>query len=169
MAALAPTAIQSTQASSTASLSLAGLGANVGDLLVIVQEGTNATSGTTSPPTLQGVTSGVQQDLIQTAGGTSGNGRLIYWSKVLVAGDPTTNVQVSLTGFVVHRAQCYIVPATEGWDGSRVAQAIQSSTNGTASLALDGQPRAPLHRDRGRRVRIRLRRLAVHVGRHHHP
>ena len=105
-----------------------------------MQEGTNSGTGVTGTPTVNGSTTGVQQDLIQTAGATSGNGRLIIWSKILVSGDTTSNVQVSLTGFTVHRFQPYIIPATEGWDGSRVAQAIQSSTNGTASLSWTTNP-----------------------------
>lgn len=121
-----------------------GTGAAVGDLCVITAVGTDQSTGTKTAPIYKGGSdAGFTEDSVQ--GTSSGSGRVIIWSKVLVSGDFTSG---ELKQFTVNgntfgstgRSQIWVFRHGSGWDSGRVASihtTAANNTNGTAYTLTD--------------------------------
>jgi asparagine N-glycosylation enzyme membrane subunit Stt3 len=123
----------------TAADTLTNLGFTAGDLLVVSQHGTAAGSATPVAPTLNGSSSGFTDGPASGGGGAdsyanagTNNGRAQIWSKILVSGDLSFTLNVSATGFTVHRFSIWRIPGN--WASDRIAQQVASTAN-TGSTA----------------------------------
>ncbi len=103
---------------------------NVGDLLIIVQEG-SASNGN-APGTPSSGSGGSWAGGARTSGtdalsNSNPDGRCQVWSKIAASGDSGAAVSINTTGITAaHRWQLIVVPGS--WNAGRVAQIVDDST-----------------------------------------